>query len=76
MRREVRIMVRMRGRGNLPSDDEIFPIPIDDKRLWDKREEVWICFDNCSNPFFLSLLEEHAVVAAHAFTVRQITPFQ
>ena len=76
MRREVRIMVSMRGRGNLPSDDEILPIPIENKRLWDKREEVWICFDNRSNPFFLSILKEHAVVAAHALTVRQITPFQ
>jgi hypothetical protein len=76
MRREVRIMVSMRDRGNHPSDDEILPIPIDNKRLWDKREEVWICFDNRSNPFFLSLLEEHTIVTTHALTVRQITPFQ
>jgi len=76
MRREVRIAVSMRGRGNLPADDEILPIPIDNKRLRDKLEEVGICFDNRSNPFFLSLLEEHAIVAAHALTVRQVTPFQ
>ena len=69
-------MVSMRGRGNLPSDDEILLIPIENKRLRDKREEVWVCFDNRSNSFFLSILKEHAVVAAHALTVRQITPFQ
>ena len=76
MRWEVRIMISMWGRGNLPPDDEILPIPIDEKRLRDKREKVWICFDNRSNPFFLSLLEEHAIVAAHTLTVRQITPFK